>query len=596
VSVPEKFGQELIKFVRREQSVELEQQVATSLLHRRALVALGYAIEGLSVVSITNDGVILSCASNESRFRVSDHLTFELDGKKSFRGILTGFAQGGRELQIAVEDRLPDAESGPWFATENSVNLANLVIGALEKLQPGGAGWGLVIQLSGIPQPALPALPPLRSLPTDLSLLYQQMVEDSGRQLDGSQQAALHRCLTQPPILGVQGPPGTGKTTLLGFVAEALVRMDRQIVILAFTHQAVNTALSEIHSIFPHRRVVKVGDELRTDSLSNEIEIIGDARVLRGLPPDTIVGMTYMASLQRLMVRDNRPLNPHVVIIDEAGQLPLAQGITAGLCGAGSVLLFGDDRQMPPVFSSNLSEEPLAISIFAQLRRSRPEAILMLDTTYRMNQDLCQVVGRAFYSDGAIPLQPAPVARDRRLDGQFADRAATAIVRQALSPDKSLVWLKVNTQKYMQANPEEASAVVDILHSCLQAGMMGKEVAVVTPFRRQAMLIRNLLSQVLGEDAELPIIDTVERVQGTTVDLVVVSFCASQPDYVTSLANFLFSPNRLNVAASRARRKAIVVSSPDLFSGQPLDHQGIVGRNRCRSLLEQAYPIMVPGG
>jgi hypothetical protein len=67
----------------------------------------------------------------------------------------------------------------------------------------------------------------------------------------------------------------------------------------------------------------------------------------------------------------------------------------------------------------------------------------------------------------------------------------------------------------------------------------------------------------------------------------------SQPDYVTSLANFLFSPNRLNVAVSRARRKAIVISSPYLFDVLPLELQGIMGRNLCKGLLGQGHNVFM---
>jgi len=69
----------------------------------------------------------------------------------------------------------------------------------------------------------------------------------------------------------------------------------------------------------------------------------------------------------------------------------------------------------------------------------------------------------------------------------------------------------------------------------------------------------------------LPIIDTVERVQGLTVDLVIVSMCVSDVSYANSIAPFLLSPNRLNVALSRARTKAILVASTALLNAQALN-------------------------
>jgi len=592
VSTPQETIQDLIAFVLREYQVQLEEQATQDLLSDRALVALGYAIDGLDVTGIDNSSIIMTCPSNDSRFRPGDTLTFQSHGEKSFNGTLLDLQQNGRELRISLGDKPPTIGSGPWLLTENGVNMISATIKALEKLQPGAAGWGFAQQLLGYsgritPLPTLPGRGPTLSSDD----IYNQLIQDTGKLLDNSQQIAFHRCLALPQGLGVQGPPGTGKTLLLGFVAEGFERMGKRVVILALTHQAVNNALTAIHRLFPSRQVIKVGDELRTDSLDPEISIIKDARQLRDLPPDTIVGMTYMASIQRLMLNDNRPLNPHVVIIDEAGQLPLAQGISTGLCGAGTILLFGDDRQMPPVFISSLSEEPLAVSLFAQQRQSQPNSILMLDTTYRMNQELCDRIGTTFYSDSTTPLKPDISARERILDNRFQGLATSQITREALNPSHALIWLKVPTHKHMQMNQAEASIVADIVQTCLTAGLPPSEIAVVTPFRRQAMLVRSLLSQGMGSSENLPIIDTVERVQGATVEVVVFSFCASQPDYVTSLANFLFSPNRLNVAVSRARCKAIVISSPNVFDVLPLDHQGIIGRNLCKGLLEQGHTV-----
>jgi superfamily I DNA and/or RNA helicase len=46
------------------------------------------------------------------------------------------------------------------------------------------------------------------------------------------------------------------------------------------------------------------------------------------------------------------------------------------------------------------------------------------------------------------------------------------------------------------------------------------------------------------------------------------------------------------VAISRARRKLIFVSSPNVFNVLPLEHGGIVGRNTCRKLIEGATRVL----
>ena len=127
-----------------------------------------------------------------------------------------------------------------------------------------------------------------------------------------------------------------------------------------------------------------VGDPLRRESLDDGIAIT----TLKQLPAGKdapVVGMTFLSAVFQLVLGVGR-LATNVLLLDEAGQLPLAQGALAGLLGAGSLLLFGDDMQMPPVFEGELADEPLAVSVFGQLRRSRPETVMALRTSYRMNQ------------------------------------------------------------------------------------------------------------------------------------------------------------------------------------------------------------------
>ena len=65
----------------------------------------------------------------------------------------------------------------------------------------------------------------------------------------------------------------------------------------------------------------------------------------------------------------------------------------------------------------------------------------------------------------------------------------------------------------------------------------------------------------------------------------IVSLCASTLDEAPRGAEFLLSPNRLNVAVSRAQALAIVVGSPELLDV------------RCRSVEEMraGEPAVSPG-
>ena len=76
----------------------------------------------------------------------------------------------------------------------------------------------------------------------------------------------------------------------------------------------------------------------------------------------------------------------------------------------------------------------------------------------------------------------------------------------------------------------------------------------------------------------LPLVDTVERVQGAERDVILFGLTASDPDHL--LSEFLNSPNRLNVAMTRARTKLIIIGSRAFFSALP-DSESMLIKNSC---------------
>lgn len=90
-----------------------------------------------------------------------------------------------------------------------------------------------------------------------------------------------------------------------------------------------------------------------------------------------------------------------------------------------------------------------------------------------------------------------------------------------------------------------------------------------------------------GEHVALPVIDTVERLQGAERDVVLLSVTSSAPDACDSPP--LNNANRFNVAITRARHKLVVVGSRAFFMQVPHTDAGFQAHNgftayyqRCR--------------
>jgi uncharacterized protein len=86
--------------------------------------------------------------------------------------------------------------------------------------------------------------------------------------------------------------------------------------------------------------------------------------------------------------------------------------------------------------------------------------------------------------------------------------------------------------------------------------MTPDDILYVAPFNAQVRRLTSLLGKVR--------VGSVDRFQGQEAPVVIVSLCASTLEEAPRGAAFLLSPNRLNVAISRAQALAIVVGSPEL--------------------------------
>jgi DNA replication ATP-dependent helicase Dna2 len=166
-------------------------------------------------------------------------------------------------------------------------------------------------------------------------------------------------------------------------------------------------------------------------------------------------------------------------------------------------------------------------------------------------------------------LQASELVADRRLQpASGGDPRAADAVDELLDPQHPLAVGVLDHQGRLSASPEEAEVVARLVQRLVERhGYAHGQIAVIAPFRAQNALIESLL----GERAQLLTIDTVDRVQGQEREVVIVSLCASDPDYLVRSAEFFYSPNRINVAISRAKVKCIVLGSRSVFRGRSLE-------------------------
>jgi DNA replication ATP-dependent helicase Dna2 len=232
-------------------------------------------------------------------------------------------------------------------------------------------------------------------------------------------------------------------------------------------------------------------------------------------------------------------------VVDEAGQLTEPATLAATAL-ADRFVLVGDDRQLPPV----VRDAPrLETSLFERLHAAYPGAATLLTRQYRMAQRIQAFASREFYDGELRPATPEVAGRSLAdLEGVEPSRLPTRLRDQ-------VVFVDPDGTADGHRNPVEADAVAEIVESYLTAGVDQADIGVIAPYRAQVAEIAGRL----GADVA---VDTVDRFQGSSKEVIVVSFVAT-----ADLSGPIFEDyRRANVALTRAKRALVLVGDAETLT------------------------------
>jgi DNA replication ATP-dependent helicase Dna2 len=215
----------------------------------------------------------------------------------------------------------------------------------------------------------------------------------------------------------------------------------------------------------------------------------------------------------------------------------------------------------------------------------------MLNITYRLNQELAEWPSQTFYQN---QLRSSDDAAKRRL--LLSNQ--TTRWDFVLDPSSPAVFLDLCHRNTTVRSRREAETVVELVMALLEHRVSPLDIGVVVPYRAQSRLIRSLLRRTLvNEDLWSGIVvDTVERMQGQEREVVLVSFATASPAFANQMADFLFQPQRINVAVTRPRTKLILVGSHHMLDGEQIDEKHKETFELLRGLINSCHTITLPDG
>jgi uncharacterized protein len=348
--------------------------------------------------------------------------------------------------------------------------------------------------------------------------------------------------------LFVQGPPGSGKTWQGAKIAVALMGVGQRVGITSLSHKAINKLLTEVEREAREQGFSFSGVKKHThEENAFEGQFIEPRAEWRDCCDPRY---QLVAGTSWLLAREEFDGTLDTLIVDEGGQVALADAIALGTC-ARNIVLLGDPNQLPQV--SQAAQPEAAKASVLQHLLGDDETVpadrgIFLEHTRRLRPELCRFTSEAYYEGRLRP----------------SDDCAL----RTLGDEDGLAVIRVDHAGRSQSSPEEAAAVAAEIGRLLgtpftdEHGTTGPltedDVLVVAPYNAQVRALR----------AKVPAgvrVGTVDKFQGQEAPVAIVSLASSTGEEAPRGIGFVFQRNRINVATSRAQCRVVLVCSPRLL-------------------------------
>jgi uncharacterized protein len=356
--------------------------------------------------------------------------------------------------------------------------------------------------------------------------------------------------------LAIQGPPGAGKTHVGAQMIREAVAQGLRVGVTATSHKVIQNLIEAVE-----KQAIEAGEQLklarRGEELSPTITAFKDNSpaliAIRNRQVDVLGGTAWLWSIEEATA------SVDVLFVDEAGQFSLANTLAVAPA-TGSLILLGDPQQLDqPQKASH--PDGVGVSALAHIlagAETMPTELgIFMPETWRLAPEICNFTSELFY---AGKLKPIPELANQRLaDSQLFDGAG-------------LWWIPVAHRGNRSASDEEVVAVEKLIDRLIGASwfdqsgtqhpLTAADLRVVAPYNAQ---VNRLDARLAARGVQ---VGTVDKFQGQTCAVVIYSMATSNPDDAPRGMEFLYSPNRLNVATSRGRCASFIVAGPAVLEPQ----------------------------
>ncbi|KAF2085428.1 P-loop containing nucleoside triphosphate hydrolase protein [Saccharata proteae CBS 121410] len=321
-----------------------------------------------------------------------------------------------------------------------------------------------------------------------------------------------------------------------------------------------------------YNSVIESKDRVRNQSDS---DVIGEKRIIGCT---TTAAAKYSQAIQQA--------SPGIVIVEEAGEILESHIITALSPETQHLILIGDHKQLRPKCEYDLSVEKdngydLNRSLFERMvLKGFPHHVL--SQQHRMRPEISSLIRNLTYPDliDAPSTLSHPDLRGFQRNLIFVTHSQPEDSDTTAEPE----W-QAMSRNSSKKNTFEAKMVLKCVRYLGQQGYGTDDLVVLTPYLGQLRLLMDVLGKendpvlndldshdlikaglmtpLVGLEKKRKIkMSTIDNYQGQESDIVVLSLTRSN---TRGDIGFMSSPERLNVALSRARNALIMIGNPQTF-------------------------------
>lgn len=430
-------------------------------------------------------------------------------------------------------------------------------------------------------------------------------IDTENRKIRTGQEKAIEMALNKP-ITFIWGPPGTGKTQTLAKIAIEHMKQNHRILMVSYSNVSVDEAILRLSQLsqFSAGEIVRYGNarksELKEDEyltvdnltihahpdllekrkqLKKQLETVNRtsstykdikrelnhiSAQLQEEKNNSIASAKFVATTISMAVVNKKIYESKydVVIFDEASMAYIPQIVYAASLAKSHFICIGDFKQLPPIVQSG-SNSKLNADIFdycgisaAVKKGYNHNYLCMLDTQYRMHQDIANFVSQNFYQ--GLLKTPEDVSFKQE-EIQRAKPLAPWVLSLIDLSNMRNICLKAEDKSHF-----------NLLSAFLSFGLAmsakDKEVGIITPYHAQSRLIHAMVRDSDKGKKENSIqCATVHQFQGSEKDIIIYDLVDSYPlkrpgilleSCENDTANRLF-----NVAMTRAKGKFIALGN-----------------------------------